>query len=124
MSRAPIQMQVPPFTKTVKALVVTNVTIWLVFVLILQGLILRNTFFFDIFALVPSKLITQFWVWQIFTYMFLHAAGVFHLLFNMLVVWFFGSELEERWGSQFFLTYYLVCGVGAGLIYLIGSFVY
>ena len=56
--------------------------------------------------------------------MFVHAMGVFHILFNMLVLWWFGAELELRWGSRFFLTYYLVCGVGAGAIYLIGTLGY
>lgn len=119
-----MQMAVPPFTKSVKALVIANVAIWVGLIVILQGLILRNTWFFDIFALVPSRAITQFWVWQIVTYMFLHASGVFHVLFNMLVLWFFGSELESRWGTRFFLSYYFVCGIGAGLIYLIGTFAY
>lgn len=123
MNRPQVQMSVP-FTGVVKNLVIANVAIWVVLVLILQGLILRNTVIFDYFALVPSRVITQFWVWQIFTYMFLHASGVFHVLFNMLVLWFFGYELESRWGARFFLTYYMVCGLGAGVIYLIGSFAY
>lgn len=117
-------IQVVPFTKTVKALVITNVVIWVVGILILQGMILRNTLIVDLFALVPSRVITDFWIWQVFTYMFLHSSGVFHILFNMLVLWWFGAELEGRWGSRFFLTYYLVCGVGAGVIYLVGSLIY
>jgi len=121
---AQMQMAAPPFTKSVKALIITNVVVWVAFVVILQNLILRNTVIFDIFALVPSRTITQFWVWQLFTYMFLHASGVFHVLFNMLVLWFFGSELEGRWGTRFFLSYYFACGLGAGLIYLIGTFSY
>lgn len=119
------QMQIAPFTKTVKALVIINVAVWVVLVLILQGLILQNTVIFDWFALVPAQVVTKFWLWQIFTYMFLHASNsVFHVVFNMLTLWWFGAELEERWGSRFFLTYYMVCGVGAGLIYLFGSVLY
>lgn len=118
------QMAVVPFTKTVKALVITNVVIWVGLVLILQKLILGSNVIFEYFALVPAKVITEFWVWQLFTYMFLHSTSAFHVLFNMLVIWWFGSELESRWGSRFFLTYYLVCGVGAGAIYLIGTFCY
>lgn len=123
MNGPQIQMSVP-LTKSVKALIIANVAIWVLFVLILQGLVLHNTVIFDYFALVPARVITQFWAWQIFTYMFLHASGVFHVLFNMLVLWWFGSELETRWGQRFFLTYYFVCGVGAGLIYLVGTFAY
>ncbi len=56
--------------------------------------------------------------------MFLHSKGVFHVLFNMLVLWWFGYELEARWGTKFFVTYYFTCGIGAGLIYLAGSLAY
>lgn len=117
-------VQVTPFTKTVKALVITNVVIWVVGVLILQGMILKNSAIFDIFALTPARVLSDFWIWQPFTYMFLHSSSPFHVLFNMLVIWWFGAELEARWGSRFFLTYYLVCGVGAGLIYLAGCVIY
>ncbi|MEO8210179.1 MAG: rhomboid family intramembrane serine protease, partial [bacterium] len=56
--------------------------------------------------------------WQLFTYMFLHA-DFFHLLFNMFALWMFGAELENTWGQKRFLTYYLICGVGAGLCNLL-----
>jgi len=115
---------VVPFTKSVKVLVIANLAIWVLGVLILQGLILKNDILFDIFALKPSRVIFDFWAWQLVTYMFLHSASVFHVLFNMLSLWWFGSELEARWGTKFFLTYYFVCGVGAGLIYLVGTFIY
>ncbi|MEW5702849.1 MAG: rhomboid family intramembrane serine protease [Candidatus Zixiibacteriota bacterium] len=54
-------------------------------------------------------------IWQLFTYMFLHA-GLLHLVFNMFALWMFGRELERDWGSRFFLKFYLVCGVGAGVV--------
>ncbi len=52
--------------------------------------------------------------WQLITYMFMHG-GLMHLLFNMLALWMFGMELENAWGSKKFLTYYMICGIGAGL---------
>jgi len=54
---------------------------------------------------------------QLFTYMFLHG-GIDHILFNMLAVWMFGSTLENYWGSKRFLTFYILCGIGAGLLHL------
>lgn len=120
---AQFQMAVP-LTPMVKRLVIANCVIWIGAVLILQGLILGDDRVFEWFALVPHKVLTQFWVWQFFSYMFLHSTGVFHILFNMLSLWWFGSELETRWGGRFFLLYYVVCGVGAGLIYLMGTLVY
>lgn len=115
---------VVPFTKMVKKLVIINVAIWVGLVLILQGMITGSSVIFDLFALVPAQVITKFWIWQPFTYMFLHSSGVTHILFNMLVLWWCGSELELRWGARFFLIYYLVCGVGAGLVYLLGTLIY
>lgn len=55
--------------------------------------------------------------YQVFTYMFLHG-GVTHLFFNMFALWMFGRTLEYRLGSSRFLTYYLVCGIGAALLQL------
>lgn len=118
------QPTVAPFTKTVKALVIINVAIWVVAVLILQGMVLRDQSVFQIFGLVPDRFLFNFWFWQPFTYMFLHSANVFHVLFNMLILWWFGSELELKWGRKFFLSYYLISGVGAALIYMIFVFLY
>ena len=57
---------------------------------------------------------SDFRVYQLFTYLFLHG-GFTHLFFNMFAVWMFGRILEQVWGPKRFLFYYLVCGVGAGL---------
>ena len=56
--------------------------------------------------------------WQLITHMFLH--GDFsHILGNMFGLWMFGSVLENLWGSKRFLTFYIVCGLGAALIHLL-----
>ena len=52
---------------------------------------------------------------QLITYMFMHG-GWTHIFFNMFAVWMFGSVLEQVWGAKRFLFYYLVCGIGAGLV--------
>src|ERR1700758_4527413 len=57
-------------------------------------------------------------VWQLFTYIFLHA-NIWHLLINMLFLWMFGRELELVWGKRRFLNYFALCGVGAGAIEVI-----
>lgn len=56
----------------------------------------------------------QFHWWQPFTYMFMHG-GFTHLFFNMFSLWMFGRMLEYELGWKRFLTYYIVCGVGAAL---------
>jgi len=54
-------------------------------------------------------------LWQPFSYMWLHG-GLGHIAMNMFVLWMFGSQLALAWGPQRFLRYYLLCGVGAGLL--------
>lgn len=78
---------------------------------------------FKLFGLSPI-LISEYRVWQFFTYMFLHSGGVFHILFNMFILWMFGSELERHWGSKLFLSYYLFSGIGAGLLYTTFCYLY
>jgi membrane associated rhomboid family serine protease len=71
-------------------------------------------------GLVPTLVIHQFWLWQTVTYMFLHG-GIFHIVFNMLALWMFGAELERIWGTRYFLKFYFVTGVGAGLLTVLFS---
>ena len=56
--------------------------------------------------------------WQLLTHMFMHA-NFSHILGNMFGLWMFGSVLENVWGSKRFLTFYLICGLGAALIHLL-----
>ena len=60
-------------------------------------------------------LASDFRVYQFLTYMFLHGSFT-HILFNMFALWMFGSVIERVWGPQKFLFYYIVCGVGAGIV--------
>lgn len=67
-------------------------------------------------------LASDFHVWQFLTYMFLHG-GFTHILFNMFALWMFGSVIERVWGPKKFIFYYIVCGVGAGIIQEIVQYV-
>ena len=93
----------------------------------IKWLLISNTVVFIVWTLGPNgfqqdvltnlalnKVISYKLVWQLFTYQFLHGS-VFHLVFNMLALWMFGSPLETDWGTRRFMRYYLTCGVGAGL---------
>jgi membrane associated rhomboid family serine protease len=100
-------------TPAVRAIVYTNIA---VFVLgVLSPVALTGAF-----GLSPEAVLTQGFVWQLATYLFLHA-GVFHILFNMLTVWMFGVDLERRWGTQAFVRYYAVTGIGAGVCMVLVS---
>ena len=53
--------------------------------------------------------------YQFVSYMFLHGS-ISHVVMNMFALWMFGYLLENVWGSKRFLTYYVVTGIGAGII--------
>jgi membrane associated rhomboid family serine protease len=65
-------------------------------------------------SLIPAYIIRNHFYWQFFTYMFLHS-DITHLLFNMLGLFFFGSQVEKRIGSREFLLFYLLIGTLAGV---------
>jgi membrane associated rhomboid family serine protease len=54
-------------------------------------------------------------LWRLATYMWIHG-GPWHLIMNMFALWMFGSEVAAAWGAARFLRYYLISGVGAGVI--------
>lgn len=58
----------------------------------------------------------NFHVYQIITYMFMHA-DFSHIFFNMFGLWMFGTSIENLWGPKRFLIYYLITGVGAAIIH-------
>ena len=92
-------------TPWVQRLLVTNVVVF-VFSTVFPALIMD-------FALVPMAILYR--PWTLVTYMFLHG-GFMHILFNMLMLFFFGPRLEERLGSRTFIWFYLACGVGGAIL--------
>lgn len=100
-------MNMPPVTKNI---IIINVLIFLGSIVAPKyGINLTQWFGLHFFMAPDFKL------YQLFTYMFMHG-GFEHLFFNMFAVWMFGRVLEQVWGPRRFLFYYIVCGVGAGLI--------
>ena len=73
-----------------------------------------------ILGLRPADVIGSFRLWELATYMFLHG-GLFHILFNMLALWMFGTELERLWGTRYFLKFYFVTGIGAAVLTVLFS---
>jgi membrane associated rhomboid family serine protease len=102
-----------PLTPVIKALIIANVAAFAVS-WFAQDLLLA-------FGLRPADVFGRLSIWQPVTYMFLHG-GIGHILFNMLALWMFGTELERMWGSRFFARFYFVAGVGAAVTTLLLSF--
>jgi len=92
----------------IKKLMILMGAIFLLQLLVSQ----RITFYL---GLVPLLVWKKYFLWQLFTYLFLHG-GFTHLLFNLLALWMFGGELENYWGSKKLLFYFLFCGIGAGVL--------
>lgn len=70
------------------------------------------------FSVFPYSLLSALQPWRLVTYQFLHG-GLWHLLFNMLWLYFVGPALERHWGARKFLRFYLGCGIAGGLFYLL-----
>lgn len=86
-------------------------------VFLAQGMLDRS--FENYFALWPlNSYGSDFYPWQLVTYGFMHG-DFMHIFFNMFMLWMFGRELEIIMGRWRFLTYYMVCVVGAGIVQLI-----
>jgi membrane associated rhomboid family serine protease len=97
-----------PWSPSVRAIIIANVAVFLV--TLVSPFDVR-----DLLGLSPTRLLHGR-VWELGTYLFVHSPqGVSHILFNMLSVWMFGTELERRWGTPAFTTYYFITGIGAGL---------
>jgi len=55
-------------------------------------------------------------VWQVFTYMWLHdTESIMHLMFNLIILYFFGPLFERSWGARDFLRFFIICGIGGGV---------
>lgn len=108
------------FPVGLKWLLIVNISIF-VLSYILQAS--NPNAFLQNFALVPAQVVQTFAVWQLVTYMFLHAS-IGHILWNMLGLWMFGAELERLWGTKKFLQFYFACGVAAGLTVVVMAYLF
>ena len=97
----------PPVTKN---LLIINVLCYFGYIVAQKyGIDLNDTLGLHFF------LASDFNLAQLVTYMFMHA-NFQHIFFNMFAVWMFGRTLEHVLGAKRFLTYYMICGIGAGLM--------
>jgi membrane associated rhomboid family serine protease len=98
----------PPFTPPiVKKLLIANGIVFVIQLAVPS--------FTDLFGVVPLLFWQQGFLWQPFTYMWLHSTHfIGHILMNLFVLWMFGAQLAMAWGPKRFMRYYLICGIGAG----------
>ncbi|GMV41471.1 MAG: hypothetical protein AMXMBFR64_31870 [Myxococcales bacterium] len=111
-----------PLTPAVKAIMASAFAVWLLFVIAIQWVGSTGAGELYVGAMLhpatadPSSV----WdgrLWQLVTYAWLHdLATPFHLLFNLLVLYFFGGTFEQRWGTRWFVQFYLICAAGAAVV--------
>ena len=106
-----------PISTAIKIIIGVNVAVFVAGYLLPSLWVQEGTKFL---GLVPTFVVELGWIWQVFTYMFVHA-GPMHILFNMLTLWMFGTELERIWGTRFFLKFYFISGIGAAVITVLVS---
>lgn len=104
-----------------KWLIGINVAVFIVQVLTRPAESRQLGWFTDAFALdVPHVLHGQ--IWRLLTYSFLHDPGaIFHILFNMLFLWWFGSDVEDLYGPREFLAFYLSASLVGGVLFFLSS---
>lgn len=116
-SYATSSLSVPP---GVKWLLIVNTAM---FVAYYMATILDFGGLFGPFRLIPEQAVGKLYIWQPVTYLFLHdPLGFSHILLNMLSLYMFGKTLEETWGTERFLRFYFMCGIGAGLCVIIAGY--
>ena len=110
------------YSNSIAKLIALNVVIFAVQSLFFTGETLHKFIYY--FGLVPVFVLEKGYIWQFFSYMFLHG-GFWHIFFNMYALLIFGIPIEQAWGTKRFLKYYLFTGVGAGFtIFVINSFIH
>jgi membrane associated rhomboid family serine protease len=108
------QTRFPAIPTVIKYLIIINVVVWL------MEIMWKGGWFVDFFALHDFRS-SLFKPHQLISHLFLHdpdPRDFLHLFFNMFALWMFGGTLENYWGAKRFFNFYLICGIGAAVIYL------
>jgi membrane associated rhomboid family serine protease len=103
----------PHITPVVKWLLIINVAVFLIGAIIPK---LNDLIEYWFSVLTVSKITIFLQPWRYITYQFLHH-GLWHIFFNMLILFFFGPMFERQWGSKRFIRFYLICGAAGGILY-------
>ena len=116
-SRTYVNRYIPSnrFPVGLKWLLIVNVGIFLI------NFFLRGPIFLRLLMLVPSDVVQRYEIWELVTYTFVNL-GMLNTLWNMLALWMFGAELERLWGTVRFVRFYLLCGILAGVTFLLFAY--
>jgi membrane associated rhomboid family serine protease len=114
--RPQLQFRLPQLTPAVKRLLVLNVGIFLLCVIVRP----LGDFIYKWFSVDSTSIFRSLQLWRLIGYQFLHdPSNPWHLVLNMIGLFFLGPTLERFWHSKKFLVFYLVCGTVGGVFYLL-----
>ena len=99
-------------------LIIINVLLFIIFSILISLKILS----WDYIAIKPSNILDGKYFWTFLTSMFMHG-GFFHLFVNMFSLFFIGSLLQKILGRKRYLSFYLIAGIFAGLIFVLSSLI-
>lgn len=112
-------LNVPGLPRGIKWLLIVNIGMFLLR-WIAGASSLGRAFF--LLALVPAQ-VAHLYVWQLVTYSFVHA-DLWEILWNMLTLWMFGSDIEQSWGTNRFLRFYFLCTAGPAMVIVLLSYLF
>ena len=116
--RPQMQFRLPQLTPVVKNLLLLNVGVYLACIIIKP----LGGFVYEWFRVDSRSLFSSLQIWRLISYQFLHDLNdPWHLIMNMIGLYFLGPTLERFWHSKKFLTFYLLCGAAGGAFYLVLS---
>ena len=99
-------------------LIILNVFLFFVFILLIS----LNVLTWDYIALNPANILQGAYLWTFLTSMFMHG-GIFHLFVNMLSLYFVGNLIEKLLGKKRYLSFYLIAGIFASILFVISPFI-
>ncbi len=107
-----------PLSSIVKKLLIINFAVFFIGLIFFREAIAEGkiNFLERWFSVFPDSVLSALQPWRFITYQFLHGTQ-YHILWNMLGLFFLGSPLERHWGGKKFLIFYLSCGAAGGLFY-------
>ncbi|HBG27598.1 MAG: hypothetical protein A2Y10_15830 [Planctomycetes bacterium GWF2_41_51] len=113
-----MHMRFPQITPVVKKLLIINIGIYIMCILVKPF----ANFVYEWFSVDTFSIFKSLQVWRLIGYQFLHdLSSPWHLIMNMIGLYFLGPTLEKAWQSKKFLTFYLLCGAAGGIFYILLS---
>ncbi|PKL48440.1 MAG: hypothetical protein CVV39_04390 [Planctomycetes bacterium HGW-Planctomycetes-1] len=115
-SQPQMHFRFPQLTPVVKRLLIINISVFLICIIV-KPLGLR---IYEWFSVDSTSVLSSLQLWRLISYQFLHdPTGAWHIILNMLGLYFLGPTLERFWHGKKFLIFYLLCGVAGGVFYLL-----